>query len=108
MADERKAIVLSIAGSDSGGGAGIQAELKTYAAMGVYGATVLTVLTAQNTKGVQAVLPLPTDFITAQLDSVFSDLRISAIKSGALGTAEIVECVATYLRGRPEARLVLD
>jgi hydroxymethylpyrimidine/phosphomethylpyrimidine kinase len=70
------AIALTIAGSDSSGGAGIQADLKTFSALGVYGASVITALTAQNTRGVQAIHDVPADFVAAQMDSVFSDLRI--------------------------------
>ena len=75
-------ITLTIAGSDSGGGAGIQADLKTFSAMGTYGASVLTALTAQNTLGVTAIHDVPTDFIAAQMDAVFSDLDVKAVKIG--------------------------
>ena len=73
-------IALTIAGSDSGGGAGIQADLKTFSALGVYGASVITALTAQNTLGVQAIHDVPPDFVGAQCDSVFSDLAVAAVK----------------------------
>ena len=79
-------IALTIAGSDCCGGAGIQADLKTFSALGVYGASVLTALTAQNTRGVSAIHGVPGDFITAQLDAVFDDLDIKAIKIGMVGT----------------------
>jgi hydroxymethylpyrimidine/phosphomethylpyrimidine kinase len=72
------AIALTVAGSDSSGGAGIQADLKTFAALGVYGASVITALTAQNTQGVQGIHDVPADFIRAQIDAVFSDLDVAA------------------------------
>jgi hypothetical protein len=75
-------IALTIAGSDSSGGAGIQADLKTFAAFGVYGASVITALTAQNTRGVSGIHPVPADFVTAQLDAVFDDLDVKAVKIG--------------------------
>jgi hydroxymethylpyrimidine/phosphomethylpyrimidine kinase len=94
--------VLSIAGSDSGGGAGIQADLKAFSAQGVYGATVLTALTAQNTKGVQAVRAVEPDFVAAQLDSVFDDIPIVAVKVGMLPNPGVMEAVASRLaRFRP-------
>ena len=80
-------IALTIAGSDSSGGAGIQADLKTFSALGVYGASVITALTAQNTKGVAAIHDVPADFIAAQMDAVFSDLDVGAVKIGMLGSA---------------------
>lgn len=102
------AIALTIAGSDSGGGAGIQADIKTFSALGVYGASVITALTAQNTKGVQAVHDAPPDFIAAQIDSVFADLAIGAVKIGMLSRPETIETVAEGL-GRHRARnIVLD
>ena len=75
-------IALTIAGSDSSGGAGIQADLKTFAALGVYGASVITALTAQNTSGVSGIHQVPADFVTAQIDAVFSDLEVGAVKIG--------------------------
>src|SRR5258708_37000668 len=78
------AIAVTIAGSDSGGGAGIQADLKTFSALGVYGASVLTALTAQNTLGVTAIHDLPPDFVAAQIDAVVSDLAVNAVKIGML------------------------
>ena len=78
------AIAVTIAGSDSGGGAGIQADLKTFSALGVYGASVITALTAQNTKGVTGIHDVPPDFVTAQIDAVFSDLEVDAVKIGML------------------------
>ncbi len=101
-------IALTIAGSDSGGGAGIQADLKTFAALGVYGASVITALTAQNTKGVSAIHEVPAGFIAAQIDAVFSDLAIGAVKIGMLGNAAAIDAVAAGL-GRHRARnVVLD
>ena len=78
------AIAVTIAGSDSGGGAGIQADLKTFSALGVYGASVITALTAQNTRGVTAIHDVPAEFVTAQIDAVFSDLAVEAVKIGML------------------------
>lgn len=100
--------VLTIAGSDSGGGAGIQADLKTFSALGVYGASVVTALTAQNTHGVRAVHAPDAGFVTAQLDAVFDDIRIDAVKIGMLANAEIVRAVAAALRRHRPARIVLD
>ena len=87
-------IALTIAGSDSSGGAGIQADLKTFSALGVYGASVITALTAQNTLGVQGVEPVSAAFVSAQLAAVLSDLDVAGIKTGMLATREIVERVA--------------
>ena len=78
--------VLIIAGSDSGGGAGIQADLKTFSALGVYGASVITALTAQNTKGVTAIHDAPADFVSAEVDAVFSDLDVNAVKMSIVST----------------------
>jgi hydroxymethylpyrimidine/phosphomethylpyrimidine kinase len=78
------AIALTIAGSDSGGGAGIQADLKAFSALGVYGASVITAVTAQNTRGVTGVADIPPDMVRAQLDAVFDDLRVDAVKIGML------------------------
>ena len=94
MATETSPIALTIAGSDPSGGAGIQADLKTFSALGVYGATVITALTAQNTRGVFGVFAIPPDFIAAQFRSVISDLDVSAIKTGMLGDAATVETVS--------------
>ncbi len=91
--------VLTIAGSDPFGGAGIQADLKTFTATGVYGAAVITALTAQNTMGVAAVMPVPASFLKAQLDAVFSDLRIDVIKLGMLPGADACETISSYLAG---------
>lgn len=78
---------LTIAGSDSGGGAGVQADLKTFSALGAYGMSVITALTAQNTQGVQAVHAVPPEFISAQCQAVFSDIRVDAVKIGMLADA---------------------
>ncbi len=101
-------VAVTIAGSDSGGGAGIQADLKTFAAFGVYGASVITALTAQNTKGVFAVHEVPADFITAQIDAVFSDLDVGAVKIGMLGNAAAIEAVAAGLVRHGARNVVLD
>ncbi|MCC9644295.1 bifunctional hydroxymethylpyrimidine kinase/phosphomethylpyrimidine kinase [Rhodopirellula sp. JC740] len=90
-------IALTIAGSDPSGGAGLQADLKTFHNQGVYGCSVVTLLTAQNTQGVQGIHPIPPGFVLSQWRSVTSDLRVSAIKTGALGTAETIDLVADCL-----------
>ncbi len=87
-------VALTIAGSDSSGGAGIQADLKAFSALGAYGMSVIVALTAQNTQGVTHALPVPADFVTAQLDAVRSDIRIDAVKIGMLASAELVETVS--------------
>lgn len=93
-------IALTIAGSDSSGGAGIQADLKTFSALGVYGASVITALTAQNTRAVTAVHETPPEMVTAQLQAVFDDLNVTAVKIGMLASVEIIEAVADALHGR--------
>ena len=101
-------IAVTIAGSDSGGGAGIQADLKTFSALGVYGASVVTALTAQNTMGVAAIHDVPPEFIAAQIDAVFSDLKVGAVKIGMLSQAATIAAVADGLdRHRPD-HVVLD
>jgi hydroxymethylpyrimidine/phosphomethylpyrimidine kinase len=102
------AIAVTIAGSDSGGGAGIQADLKTFAALGVYGASVITALTAQNTQGVRGIHDVPPDFIRAQIDAVFSDLDIAAVKIGTLSQAATIEAVARGLTAHRAKNIVLD
>ena len=102
------AIAVTIAGSDSGGGAGIQADLKTFSALGVYGASVLTALTAQNTRGVTAIHDVPPDFVRAQMDAVFSDLDVNAVKIGMLSRADVIDAVAEGLEAWPVSRVVLD
>jgi hydroxymethylpyrimidine/phosphomethylpyrimidine kinase len=108
QAQSKTAIALTIAGSDSSGGAGIQADLKTFTAFGVYGASVITALTAQNTRGVQGIHPVPAAFVAQQLDSVLSDLAVGAIKTGMLANAAIVEAVASMLGSAPSKPLVVD
>jgi len=102
------AIAVTIAGSDSSGGAGIQADLKTFSALGVYGASVIAALTVQNTKGVSAVLDVPPAFVTAQMDAVFSDLTVGAVKIGMLGNAAVVAAVAAGLARHSHIPVVLD
>jgi hydroxymethylpyrimidine/phosphomethylpyrimidine kinase len=104
----RAAIALTIAGSDSSGGAGIQADLKTFTAFGVYGAAVITALTAQNTRGVAAVEPVAASFVFKQIEAVLSDLAVGAVKTGMLANADIVEAVARILRAAPARPLVVD
>ncbi len=99
---------LTIAGSDSGGGAGIQADLKTFEALGVYGMSVLTALTAQNTHGVQGVHVVPPEFVRQQLDSVASDIGVAAAKTGMLATASVIEAVADGVAAHGVDRLVVD
>ena len=89
---------LTIAGSDSGGGAGIQADLKTFAAFGVYGASAITAITAQNTVGVRAIHEVPPDVVAAQIDAVLDDIGADAAKTGMLSSAAIIEAVADRLR----------
>lgn len=101
-------IAVTIAGSDPSGGAGVQADLKTFAALGVYGASILTALTAQNTQGVEAVHTPPCDFITAQMKSVFTDLNVSTVKIGMLANGDIVEAVAKGLEAYYSGPIVLD
>ncbi|MGU3777180.1 bifunctional hydroxymethylpyrimidine kinase/phosphomethylpyrimidine kinase [Burkholderia metallica] len=100
--------ILTIAGSDSGGGAGIQADLKTFSALGAYGASAITALTAQNTRGVTGVHAPDAAFVTAQLDAVFDDIRIDAVKIGMLANAAIVHAVADALRRYAPRFVVLD
>ena len=99
---------LTIAGSDSGGGAGIQADLKTFSALGVYGASVVTALTAQNTVGVTAVLDVPPDFVTAEIDAVFSDIGFDAVKIGMLSRAPVIRAVRAGLDRWGARNVVLD
>lgn len=104
----RYARVLSIAGSDSGGGAGIQADLKTFAALGCYGMTAITALTAQNTQGVTGIYPVPPEFLKAQLQAVIEDIGVDAVKIGMLHSPEIVRVVAWAIREYGLKRVVLD
>lgn len=101
-------IALTIAGSDSGGGAGIQADLKTFSALGVFGCSVIASLTAQNTLGVQGVLPIPPDFVAQQIHSVLSDIPVRAIKTGMLATADIIATVQSSLANYPHLPLIVD
>ena len=99
---------LTIAGSDSGGGAGIQADLKTFSALGAYGASVITALTAQNTQGVQGVFPVDAVFVDKQCTSVFNDIRFDSVKCGMLANAEIIHIIAKNLSRYKPPVFVLD
>jgi hydroxymethylpyrimidine/phosphomethylpyrimidine kinase len=101
-------IALTIAGSDSSGGAGIQADLKTFAACGVYGASVITALTAQNTLGVAAIHQVPADFVTAQIDAVFDDLDVEAVKIGMVSQPAVIDAIVAGLERWSPKHLVLD
>ena len=104
----RARVAMTIAGSDSGGGAGIQADLKTFQALGVYGCSTLTAITAQNTVGVTAVHEIPTQVIAAQIDAVASDIGVDAAKTGMLSSAEIIATVADHVRKWDLRKLVVD
>ncbi len=104
----KRPAALTIAGSDSCGGAGIQADLKTFAALGVYGASALTSVTVQNTSGVRAAVNLPPEIVAGQIDAVMDDLPIAAAKTGMLATAEIMRAVAARLADRKVPRIVVD
>jgi hydroxymethylpyrimidine/phosphomethylpyrimidine kinase len=106
--DTRPCSALTIAGSDSGGGAGIQADLKTFAAHGVHGLSALAALTAQHTRAVTAVHVPPVDFLRAQIDACFDDFRIGAVKIGMLANAEVIHAVADALAHHKPAHIVLD
>jgi hydroxymethylpyrimidine/phosphomethylpyrimidine kinase len=101
-------IALTIAGSDSSGGAGIQADLKTFAALGVFGASVITALTAQNTMGVSGIHQVPAEFVTAQIDAVFSDLAVGAVKIGMVAQRESIDAIAAGLTRWSPKHVVLD
>ena len=101
-------VAMTIAGSDSGGGAGIQADLKTFAALGVFGTSAITALTAQNTRGVRGVYPVPVDFVVAQIETVLDDLPVAATKTGMLATAPILLAVAALAAAGRLPRLVVD
>ncbi len=101
-------IALTIAGSDSSAGAGIQADLKTFAALGVYGASVITAVTAQNTKGVAAIHDVPPDCIAAQMDAVFCDLAVCAVKIGMVSQVPAIETIAAGLERHGQRKVVLD
>ncbi|HEX8663801.1 MAG TPA: bifunctional hydroxymethylpyrimidine kinase/phosphomethylpyrimidine kinase [Beijerinckiaceae bacterium] len=102
------AIAVTIAGSDPSGGAGIQADLKTFSALGVYGASVITALTAQNTRGVQGIHDVPPAFVAEQIDSVFSDLDVKAVKIGMLSRPAVIEAVVAGLDRHQARNVVLD
>ena len=101
-------IALTIAGSDSSGGAGIQADLKTFSALGVYGASAVTALTAQNTTGVSGIHQVPAEFVTSQIDAVFSDLDVGAVKIGMVGNEAAIGAVTEGLRQWPGVPVVVD
>jgi hydroxymethylpyrimidine/phosphomethylpyrimidine kinase len=101
-------IALTIAGSDSSGGAGVQADLKTFSALGVYGASVITALTAQNTTGVSGIHQVPADFVTAQIDAVFSDLDINAVKIGMVAQRATIDAIVAGLMRWSPKHIVLD
>lgn len=101
-------VALTIAGSDSSGGAGIQADLKTFAALGVYGASVITALTAQNTQGVTGIHQVPADFVTAQIDAVFADLDVGAVKIGMVADLAVIDAIAAGLQRWSPRHVVLD
>ena len=104
----RPPTAMTVAGSDSGGGAGIQADLKTFAALGVYGTSALTAITAQNTRGVTAIHEVPTDVIAAQIQAVISDIGADAVKTGMLSSSAIIETVSAELQRHGVTRLVVD
>jgi hydroxymethylpyrimidine/phosphomethylpyrimidine kinase len=101
-------VALTIAGSDSSGGAGIQADLKTFAALGVYGASAITALTAQNTTGVSGIHLVPADFVTAQIDAVFSDLDVKAVKIGMVAQLATIDAIVAGLTRWSPKHIVLD
>jgi hydroxymethylpyrimidine/phosphomethylpyrimidine kinase len=101
-------VALTIAGSDSSGGAGIQADLKTFAALGVYGASAITALTAQNTQGVAGIHPVPPEFVGAQIDAVFGDLAVGAVKIGMVAQLAVIEAIVASLKRWSPKHIVLD
>jgi hydroxymethylpyrimidine/phosphomethylpyrimidine kinase len=101
-------VALTVAGSDSSGGAGIQADLKTFAALGVYGASVITALTAQNTSGVSGIHQVPADFVTAQMDAVFGDLDVKAVKVGMVAQLATIDAIAAGLKRWSPKHIVID
>src|SRR5437899_1497613 len=105
---KRLSVALTIAGSDSGGGAGIQADLKTFASLGVHGASAITCITAQNPHSVRAIEPCSTRIVRQQLEAVFEGLRPAAVKTGMLYSESIVRVVANFLRHFPQVPLVVD
>jgi len=105
---QSKKVVLSIAGSDSGGGAGIQSDLKTFLNHGVYGVTAITAVTSQNTKGVQCSYEIPAKHIKSQLKSVFDDFKITAVKTGMLSSPKVIDAVYEIIRNKRNLKLVID
>src|SRR6059058_4914308 len=101
-------VALTVAGSDCSGGAGIQADLKSFAALGVYGASVITALTAQNTRGVAGIHQVPADFVTAQIDAVFGDLEVKAVKIGMVAELATIDAIAAGLDRWSPKHVVLD
>jgi hydroxymethylpyrimidine/phosphomethylpyrimidine kinase len=108
LGGRRIPIALTIAGSDSGGGAGIQADLKTFSALGVYGMSVLTAITAQNTRAVTAVNELPPDLVAAQIDAVITDIGADAVKTGMIASSELIRVVAAKVREHGLRTFVVD
>ncbi len=108
MKKKHSPIALTIAGSDSGGGAGIQADLRTFAALGVHGTTAITCITAQNPKAVTGIQAISTDIVRRQIDAVFAELPPAATKTGMLYSQPIIEAVAASFKSRPKAILVVD
>jgi hydroxymethylpyrimidine/phosphomethylpyrimidine kinase len=106
--DSRLRNVLTIAGSDPSGGAGLQGDLKTFSALGTYGTSVITALTAQNTQGVRGVYPIPADFIAQQLETLLDDVALDAVKIGMVASREVAEVIADVLRQRRPRWIVLD
>jgi len=104
----RPVVALTIAGSDPSGGAGIQADLKTFSALGVFGTSVITALTAQNTQGVTGIHVVPAPFVVEQLETLVSDVRLDAVKIGMLANAQVAEAVGTFLQAHPQPIVVLD
>src|ERR1700716_2510733 len=107
-ASHHRPVAMTIAGSDSGGGAGIQADLKTFQALGVYGTSALTAITAQNTLGVRAVHEIPIEIIAAQIDAIATDIGVDAAKTGMLSSADVIITVADAVRRWRIDRLVVD
>ncbi len=101
-------IALSIAGADSGGGAGMHADLRTMSALGVHGATAVTVLTAQNTTGIRTIHPVPADFVAEQIEAVLDDMAVAAVKTGMLASPEVIETVARFAEAQRLPQLVVD
>ena len=108
MTTRRVPRAMTIAGSDSGGGAGIQADLKTFGAMGVFGTCAITTITAQNTTGVDSVLETPTAMVEAQIDAIVSDIGADAVKTGMLSSSDIIRCVAQRLYQHSLSPVVVD